>query len=155
MPLAETPQSLITEINRKFLTDERVRPHEPLKTCFKLDMVRDWKSWFESLGKRITGLLGPSAPHTFEFQRRDRSLDLPAVTIVFEICFDQLPVVFEICFFASGMVWIFQGFSTAVKLSFTNDVGKHSVAVNLRLGLGRPAPTSRLWIRRGVAVPAI
>lgn len=61
-------------INRHFFKTG-MRPHEPLQVCFKLDVVRDWKGWFECMGKRITGLLGPSAPHTFEFQRRDCSLD--------------------------------------------------------------------------------
>ena len=65
---------MIGEINSKFLRDDRMRPHEPLKVAFKLDRIRNWKAWLECMGKRLTGLLGPAAPHVFEFMRRDRAL---------------------------------------------------------------------------------
>ena len=71
VPNAETPQQLVDAINRSFFADGGMRPHEPLKLCFKLDRVRDWKTWLSHMGRRIVGLLGPSAPHVFQFVRRD------------------------------------------------------------------------------------
>ena len=65
---------MISEINSKFFRDDRMRPHEPLKVAFKLDRIKNWKAWLECMGKRLTGLLGPAAPHVFEFVRRDRAL---------------------------------------------------------------------------------
>ena len=70
VPNAETPQQLVDAINRSFFADGGMRPHEPLKLCFKLDRVRDdWKTWLSHMGRRIVGLLGPSAPHVFQFVR--------------------------------------------------------------------------------------
>ena len=74
VPNAETPDELVTAINTGFLKDQNMRPHEPLKVCFKLDAVRDWKTFLSAANKRVVGLLGPSAPHVFEFTRRDSIL---------------------------------------------------------------------------------
>lgn len=52
----------------------RTRPKEAIRCSFKQDFVRDWKAYFESTGKRVAGIFGPSAPHYFEFRRRDSPL---------------------------------------------------------------------------------
>ena len=37
----------------------------------KLDTISDWKSWgWGSVGRKVTGITGPSAPHSFQFVRR-------------------------------------------------------------------------------------
>lgn len=74
VPVSETPDHLVQVINQHFLADPQMRPHERLKVSFKLDTIRDWKSWLAASGKRITGLLGPAAPHVLEFVRRDSYL---------------------------------------------------------------------------------
>ncbi len=71
LPVAENPQDLVSALNTGFFKAQGMRPHEPVKSAFKLDHVRDWKSWLARGGKRISGIFGPSAPHWFEFVRRD------------------------------------------------------------------------------------
>ena len=71
LPVAEEPQDLVSALNSGFFKVAGMRPHEPVKAAFKLDHVRDWKGWLERGGKRVSGIFGPSAPHWFEFVRRD------------------------------------------------------------------------------------
>jgi hypothetical protein len=46
------------------------RPYEKGRFVRKLDYVRDWKSWLFAMGKTVSGIAGPQAPHWFEFVRR-------------------------------------------------------------------------------------
>lgn len=85
LPVAEEPHDLISALNTGFFNEPGMRPHEPVKSAFKLDHVRDWKSWLESGGKRISGIFGPSAPHWFEFVRRESSLSSS------QSSFEQIP----------------------------------------------------------------
>lgn len=62
---------MIGALNSGFFKQSGMRPHEPVKAAFKLDAVRNWKGWFEKTGKKVSGIYGPSAPHWFEFIRRD------------------------------------------------------------------------------------
>ena len=61
----------MTELNTKFLPF--TRPKEPDRCAFKHDWIRDWNSFFECLGRRISGISGPAATNHFEFRRRDSS----------------------------------------------------------------------------------
>ena len=72
--VAESPAKLIDVINAKFLSQPENRPHEALKSCFKMDYIRDWKSWLAKCGKKVVGIFGPSAPHWFEFRQRNSCL---------------------------------------------------------------------------------
>ena len=83
VPVAEDPKQLIGVINSKFLADPENRPHEPLKSCFKMDHIRDFKTWLAACGRKTVGIFGPSAPHVFEFRLRSRYL---AEQIRFVIC---------------------------------------------------------------------
>lgn len=47
------------------------RPYEAGRFVCRLDRVRNWKEWLAHLGKKITGIFGPRAPHVFEFIRRE------------------------------------------------------------------------------------
>jgi len=47
------------------------RQHEKLNYVIAMNNIRDWKSWLECLGKKLVGIGGPSAPHVFEFCRRE------------------------------------------------------------------------------------
>ena len=76
VPVAQTPNELVGIINSKFLSQPHNRPYEPLKSCFKLDYVRDYKTWLSHCGKKTVGIFGPSAPHFFEFRLRSSDLAL-------------------------------------------------------------------------------
>lgn len=75
LPECETPAMLVEALNGSFLRDSGMRPHEPLKVAFKLDEIHDWKAWLAQGVRKVSGIAGPSAPHWFEFIRRDRPLD--------------------------------------------------------------------------------
>ena len=64
----ETPEQLRRLLNQKFMP--KTRRTEPTREAFKLDVIRDWKSYLACLGRKITGIAGPDAPHHFEFVRR-------------------------------------------------------------------------------------
>lgn len=85
VPVAQTPNELVGIINSKFLSQPRNRPYEPLKSCFKLDYVRDYKTWFSHCGKKTVGIFGPSAPHFFEFRLRSSDLALLNSPLFFSI----------------------------------------------------------------------
>ena len=51
VPICETPDCLIRVLNSEFMP--RTRPKESVRCSFKQDYVRDWKSYFESTGKRV------------------------------------------------------------------------------------------------------
>ena len=46
------------------------RPHEGIRLVKRFDNVRCWKTFVLNIKKRITGIVGPSAPHSFSMQLR-------------------------------------------------------------------------------------
>ena len=46
------------------------RRYEPEHYAFKLDQIRDWKSWVAQVPQKLTGIAGPAAPHLFQFRQR-------------------------------------------------------------------------------------
>ena len=46
------------------------RPYEASRSVFRFFKVRDWKEWGESISKRITGIKGQGASHSFQFIRK-------------------------------------------------------------------------------------
>lgn len=47
------------------------RPHEPGRYVVKMDFCRNWKTFLQQIGKRVTGIAGPSAPHVFHICPRN------------------------------------------------------------------------------------
>lgn len=47
------------------------RPHEPKKVVLPVEAVRDWKGYFQTMNRTIRGIAGQTAPHYFEFVKRE------------------------------------------------------------------------------------
>ena len=57
-----------------FLKHKIDRPHEKDRFCIQVGKVRDWATWLQPLKIHLAGVGGPSAPHSFEFVRRQGAL---------------------------------------------------------------------------------
>ena len=76
LPLAETLHDFAEAFNI-FLHGVH-RPYEKHKYVIKLQQIRDWKSFLGLIRKKVTGIMGQSAPHVFSCVKRST---LPAATV--------------------------------------------------------------------------
>ena len=72
LTFAKTVEDFLVSMNR--FANSCWRPHESIGLAFKLDKIRGWKLYFAHLGKKLVGIGGPSAPHHFEFVRREGAI---------------------------------------------------------------------------------
>ena len=57
------------QVGLQAFLDKLDRPHEPRRLVTVLDEMRNWKSFFETLGISMKGHGGQRAPHVFNFSR--------------------------------------------------------------------------------------
>jgi hypothetical protein len=69
-PCLKTPDDFVKCLDT-FLKETTKRPHEKDRFAVKVERVRDWSAWLKPIKAHLTGVGGPSAPHSFEFVRRE------------------------------------------------------------------------------------
>ena len=69
-----TPMAFVSCLNE--FVQATSYPHEPWGYCYNVDLARDWTSWLLHLQVCMTGIGGPSAPHTFTFMLRSGPVQL-------------------------------------------------------------------------------